>query len=193
VGYVVLDDGTRLPADLVIVGIGLIPNTELAGAAGLDVANGIMVDGFLLTGDPDIYAIGDCANHINQFLDQRLRLESVPNATEQARAVAGSICGAPTAYSAVPWFWSDQYDLKLQMAGLSQGYDQMVVRGDMESEAFCVFYLRDGMLIGADAVNRPAEFMLAKKLIAQHARPTEGQLADEKTPLKLLAQPTTAV
>jgi 3-phenylpropionate/trans-cinnamate dioxygenase ferredoxin reductase subunit len=186
---VVLTDGTRLPADLVIVGIGLVPNTELAEAAGLPVSNGIVVDQFTRTADPNIYAIGDCSNHVNEFYPgRRLRLESVPNATEQARVCAAAICGKPTPYNAVPWFWSDQYNLKLQMVGLSEGYDQSVVRGDMDTEAFSVFYLREGTLIAADTVSRAQDFMIAKRLIAERAKVTAAALADESVPLKSLLE-----
>lgn len=185
---ILLSNGERIPADLVIVGIGLIPNTEIAAAADLEVSDGIVVDSHCRTADPNIYAIGDCANHENDFLRRRLRLESVPSAMEQARVCAASICGKPATCTAVPWFWSDQYDLKLQMAGLSQGYDRLVVRGDINGESFSVFYLRKHVLIAADAVNRPQEFMLARKLIADRRRPDPRKLADEAVALRELAQ-----
>lgn len=183
---VVLADGTRLAADLVIVGIGIIPNTELAEAAGLEVANGIVVDSGCRTADERIYAIGDCANQDNSFFGRRLRLESVPNALEQARACAATICGKPLPVMPPPWFWSDQYDLKLQMVGLSQGYDELVIRGNPDAEAFCAFYLQGGVLISADAVNRPQEFMVAKRLVADRARIAAQVLRDETVPLKAL-------
>ena len=164
----------------------MIPNTEIADTAQLKVANGIVVDAFTRTEDPAIYAIGDCCNHENIFLQRRLRLESVPNAAEQARVCAAAICGKATPYGAVPWFWSDQYDLKLQMVGLSEGYDQLVVRGDMAKESFCAFYLRNGVLIAADAVNRPQEFMLAKRMVTDRAKATAAQLQDEGLSLKSL-------
>ena len=184
VDTVTLSDGVRLPVDVVIVGIGLIPNTELAEAANLAVSNGIVVDAYTRTADAAVYAIGDCCNHENTFLKRRVRLESVPNASEQARVCAAAISGKPVAYSAVPWFWSDQYNLKLQMVGLSQGYDQIAIRGDLSKESFCVFYLLDGVIISADAVNRPAEFMVSKKLVAESKRAPAAQLEDEKLPLK---------
>jgi 3-phenylpropionate/trans-cinnamate dioxygenase ferredoxin reductase subunit len=187
VDAVVLSDGRRLDADLVIVGIGMIPNTELADNAQLKVTNGIAVDAFTRTGDPAIYAIGDCCNHENVFLQRRLRLESVPNAAEQARVCAAAICGKPQPYGAIPWFWSDQYNLKLQMVGLSEGYDELVIRGDMAKESFCAFYLRKGILISADAVNRAQEFMVAKRMVADHASVTAVQLRDETITLKSLA------
>jgi 3-phenylpropionate/trans-cinnamate dioxygenase ferredoxin reductase subunit len=186
---VVLADGTRLPADLIIVGVGLIPNTELADAAGLEVSNGIVVDAYCRTSDPNIYAAGDCTNHDNGFLGRRFRLESVPNAIEQGRIAASAICGKPVPYNSVPWFWSDQYDLKLQMVGISQGYDRIVIRGDMNANSFCAFYLKDGVVISADGVNRAAEFMVAKKLVADRVSADPGQLADESIALKSLIPP----
>ncbi len=187
VDTVVLSDGRRLAADLVIVGIGMIPNSEIADAAQLNVHNGIVVDAFTRTEDPAIYAIGDCCNHENVFLQRSLRLESVPNAAEQARVCAAAICGKPQPYGAVPWFWSDQFDLKLQMVGLSEGYDELAIRGDMDKESFCAFYLRKGILISADAVNRASEFMLAKRMVTERTHVTAAQLQDEGTTLKALA------
>ncbi|MBU3070786.1 FAD-dependent oxidoreductase [Aestuariicella sp. G3-2] len=173
-------DGTSLPADLVVIGVGIVPNVELAEAAGLTVENGIVVDEFARTNDPDIVAAGDCANHPNALYGERLRLESVPNATEQAKSAAASICGKETAYHALPWFWSDQYDLKLQIAGLSQGYDQVVIRGDKDNtRSFVAFYLKEGKLISADCVNRPQEFMISKRLISTGAEVDPERLADE--------------
>lgn len=186
VSAVLCADGTRVPADLVVVGIGLIPNTELAQEAGLAVDNGILVDEHAQTSDPDIYAAGDCTNHPNASLGRRLRLESVPNALEQARTAAASICGKQKPYNVIPWFWSDQYDLKLKMVGLSQGYDQLVVRGSLDSDSFSAFYLKDGLVLAADTVNRPPEFMLAKRIIAERLRLAPEQLADDSIPLKNL-------
>jgi 3-phenylpropionate/trans-cinnamate dioxygenase ferredoxin reductase component len=183
---VVLEDGSRLPADLVIVGIGLIPNTELAEQAGLEVDNGIIVDLYAQTSDPDIVAAGDCTNHENGFLGRRVRLESVPNASEQARVAAASICGQRVPHAGVPWFWSDQYDLKLQMVGLSQGYDRVVIRGSMEADTFAAFYLKDGVVIAVDAVNRPQDFIVGKKLVAARLKVDPATLADESFALKSL-------
>lgn len=183
---VVLQDGSRIAADLVIVGIGMIPNTELAEQTGLKVDNGIVVDLFAQTDDPDIVAAGDCTNHYNGFCDRRLRLESVPNATEQARVAAGNICGKRIPHASTPWFWSDQYNLKLQIAGLSQDYEQVVVRGSMATDSFIVFYLQGGALIAVDSVNRPADFMMGKKLVAGRARVDASLLADDSVPLKSL-------
>lgn len=183
---VVLSDSRRLAVDLLIVGIGLIPNTELAEACGLEVQNGVVVDAFNRTSDPGVYAIGDCSNQDNTFLQRRVRLESVPNAAEQMRVCAASICGKPMPNNSVPWFWSDQYDLKLQMVGLSQDSDQLAIRGNLDRESFCAFHLRGGVIIAADAVNRAADFMVAKKLVAERIRASVEQLGDESFPLKSL-------
>ena len=184
---VVLGDGSRIAADFVVAGIGQLPNVELAQEAGLEVNNGIVVDQFARTSDPHIYAAGDCANHPNEFYGCRLRLESVQNAMEHGRVVAADLIGKGVMYNVVPWFWSDQYDLKLQMVGLSAGFDRMVVRGDFNSRAFAAFYLKEGRLIAADTVGRPQDFMFAKKLVAAKAQPDPARLADEAVPLKDLA------
>jgi len=182
-----LGDGSYVDADAVIVGTGQIPNTELAQTAGLAVDNGIVVDEFAQTSDPDIVAAGDCSNHLNTFYGRHLRLESVPNAMEQSRAAAATLLGKPQPYHAVPWFWSDQYELKLQMVGLSAGFDQLVLRGDPQTQrSFCAFYLKDGRLIATDTVSRPQDFMIAKKLVALRASLDAAQLADESVPLESL-------
>jgi len=182
-------DGSSFDADLVVIGVGIIPNVELAEACGLNVDNGIVVDEFARTNDPDIVAAGDVTNHPNKYYNRRLRLESVPNATDQAKSAAASICGKDVEYSSLPWFWSDQYDLKLQIAGLSQGYDQVVIRGDRDSRNFAAFYLQEGKLISADCVNRPQEFMISKRLIADQIPVDAEKLADESiAPKELLAQ-----
>lgn len=188
VEQVLLADGTRIPADFIIVGIGQLPNVELAQEAGLAVDNGIVVDQYARTEDPHIYAAGDCANHPNTFFDCRLRLESVQNAMEHGRTVAANLLGKNTIYNVVPWFWSDQYDLKLQMVGLSKGFDRMVVRGDLSSRAFAVFYLKDGYLIAADTVGRPQDFMFAKKLVAAKARIEPEMLQDATVALMDIPQ-----
>ncbi|MEW6166468.1 MAG: FAD-dependent oxidoreductase [Pseudomonadota bacterium] len=188
VNQVRLGDGSAVETDFVVIGIGLIANTELATAAGLEVDNGIVVDEYARTSDPDIYAAGDCTNHPSSFLGRRVRLESVQNAMEQARIAARNIMGKNEAYHTVPWFWSDQYDLKLQMVGVSAGFDQLVVRGDPAAQrSFAVFYLKEGRIIAADAISRPQEFMLAKKLVAAGARIDPAQLGDESVALKTLA------
>jgi 3-phenylpropionate/trans-cinnamate dioxygenase ferredoxin reductase subunit len=173
-------DGSTLEADLVVIGVGIVPNVELARDAGLKTDNGIVVDEYTRTGDPDIVAAGDCTFHYNPIYDRMVRLESVQNATDQAQAAAATVCGGEKPYHALPWFWSDQYDLKLQIAGLSQGYDEIVIRGDREgSRSFAVFYFREGRIIAVDAVNKPAEFMMGKKLITEGREVDRKVLADE--------------
>lgn len=180
-------DGATLPADLVVVGVGILPNTELAEAAGLEVNNGIIVDESCRTSDPSIYAIGDCTSHPSRVYGRRLRLESVQNALEQAKVAAGNICGGEETYDQVPWFWSDQYDLKLQIAGLSEGFDTAVIRGALDSRSFSCAYLRDGRLVALDAVNAPKDFMQAKALIGAGLVPDIERLRDPDLLLKELA------
>jgi len=184
-GDAVLEDGSRRHGDLVVVGVGIVPNTELAAEAGLPVANGICVDEWLRTADERIYAIGDCAVYPSAYARSRVRLESVQNAVDQAVAVAKAIAGKGAPYRAVPWFWSDQFDLRLQMAGLPAGHDQMVVRGEPESGKFSVFYFRQGRLCAVDSVNRPADHLAARKLIASGAPVNPQQAADESFSLKI--------
>ena len=179
-----LADGTSVAADFVLIGIGVIPNVELAGDAGLDVDNGIVVDDRCRTSDTSVYAIGDCSNHPNSILGQRLRLESVHNALEQAKTAARNICGDDLEYAQVPWFWSDQYDLKLQIAGISQGYDATVLRGDSAKRSFSCLYLRDKQLIAIDSINSPKDFMQSKALIANHAAINPNTLANVELALK---------
>jgi 3-phenylpropionate/trans-cinnamate dioxygenase ferredoxin reductase subunit len=181
---VVLADGTAYPANLVLVGIGVLPNTELVSALGIPVANGVAVNDLLQTPDERIYAIGDCADHPNRFAGGRVRLESVQNAVDQARCVAAAIAGKPAPYQALPWFWTDQFDIKLQMAGLSAGCDHAVVRGTLESRKFSVFYFKEGRLAAVDSVNRPADHMIARKLIANRGSLTPDQAADLNFDLK---------
>lgn len=177
-------DGDTIAADLVVVGVGIVPNTELAESAGLAVDNGIVVDDRCLTADPTIYAIGDCTSHPSTIYGRRVRLESVHNAVEQAKTAAANICGIETHYADVPWFWSDQYDLKLQIAGLSLGYDQTVLRGDPAGAHFSCAYLRDGVLIAVDAINTPRDFMQSKPLIANAVRCDPAVLADPSVALR---------
>ncbi len=153
----------------------------------MDVDNGIKVDEFARTNDTDILAAGDCTAHYNPLYQRQLRLESVQNAQDQATVAANTLCGNLKPYAALPWFWSDQYDLKLQIAGLSQGYTDLVIRGDIKgSRSFAAFYLRDSQLLAVDAVNRPQDFMLGKRLILQGKRLDAKQLADQDLPLKTL-------
>jgi 3-phenylpropionate/trans-cinnamate dioxygenase ferredoxin reductase subunit len=179
VRQVLCDDGSRYDADLVVIGVGILPNIELAAEAGLKTDNGIVVDACTRSSDPDIVAAGDCTIHYNPVYDRMLRLESVQNATDQARVAAAAVCGRETPYNALPWFWSDQYDLKLQIAGLSRGYEEIVVRGDRQgSRSFAVFYLRQGRVIAVDAVNKAAEFMMGKRLITDKVEVDKKVLAD---------------
>jgi 3-phenylpropionate/trans-cinnamate dioxygenase ferredoxin reductase subunit len=180
-------DGTRIPAELVIIGVGIVPNVELARDAGLKVDNGIVVDECARTSDPAIVAAGDCTWHHNPVYDRWMRLESVQNATDQARVAAETLCGRPVAYRALPWFWSDQYDLKLQIAGLSQGYDEVITRGDRDhGRSFAAFYLKQGRVIAVDAVNRPPEFMVGKRLITEGHVVDRARLADAAVPAREL-------
>ncbi|WP_298431139.1 FAD-dependent oxidoreductase [Ottowia sp.] len=179
-------NGQRVPADLVVAGIGMLPNIEAAVAAGLAGEGGIPVDELARTADPDIVAAGDNTLQHHVLYNRELRLESVPNALEQARAAASWLCGKPKPNHSVPWFWSDQYDLKLQMAGLSQGHDRCVLRGDPASRSFCAFYLQGNRLLAIDAINRPGDFMLTRRALAQSVVVDVEQLTDETVPLKEL-------
>ena len=184
---VACSDGSSYDADLVIVGVGVIPNTELAETAGLEVDNGIVVDEFSRASDPDIVAAGDCTNHFNPIYQRKLRLESVQNAVDQAKVAAATLCGELKEYSVLPWFWSDQYDMKLQIAGLSQGYDETIVRGDASSgRELAVFYLKEGKIISVDAVNKPKEFMIGKRLITEQTLVDPAKLADQQIPINEL-------
>jgi 3-phenylpropionate/trans-cinnamate dioxygenase ferredoxin reductase subunit len=178
-----LTDGSVIESDAIVVGIGAVPNTELAAEAGLAVENGIVVDDCGRTADPDIFAIGDATNHPNALLGKRLRLESVPAAMGQARAAASAILGSPKPYVELPWFWSDQYDLKLQIAGLSEIGDRVVLRGDPASHRFAAFYLRHGHVAAVNAINSPKDFVGGRKLIAEKRAVDPGRLADPAVPL----------
>jgi 3-phenylpropionate/trans-cinnamate dioxygenase ferredoxin reductase component len=177
-------DGRHLPADLVLICIGVIPNAELAGDAGLAVDNGIVVDEMLATGDAAISAIGDCANFPTRFATGRVRLESVQNAVDQARCVAARLAGRPELYDKVPWFWSDQGDLKLQIAGITTGPDRSVVRGDPADRNFSVFCFRGGRLIGVESVNRTADHVVARRLLAGDPGLSPEQAADQDYDLR---------
>ncbi len=183
---VLLGDGRVIEADVVIAGVGVVPNMELANEAGLPVENGILADRFLRTEDPNIFAIGDCAAYPNAHSGTRVRLESVQNAADHGVSVARTITGKPAPYNAVPWFWSDQADIRLQMAGLAIGHEQRVVRGDPQSGKFSVFYFRSGRLCAVDSVNRPADHMAARKLLGSGSALTPEQASDESVNLKML-------
>jgi 3-phenylpropionate/trans-cinnamate dioxygenase ferredoxin reductase subunit len=178
----------------VIVGIGIIPNTELASDAGIECENGILVDDHCCTSDEDIYAVGDCTNHPNALLGKRLRLESVPNAIEQGRVAAANIQGNEKVYCSMPWFWSDQYDLKLQMSGFSTGADQHITRGSIKEQQFLTFHLKEGVLVGVDSVNSPKEFLGCKKLVEQGARDgiklDPSRIADISIPINEIQEST---
>ncbi|MAS59830.1 MAG: pyridine nucleotide-disulfide oxidoreductase [Gammaproteobacteria bacterium] len=180
---VVCNDNAEYLADFVLVGIGVGPNTTLAETAGVSLDDGIVVDEKGCTSVPHIFAAGDCTRHPNRFAGGNVRLESVQNANDQARVVAANMVGKASIYDAAPWFWSDQYDIKLQMAGLNSNYDSTVTRGDptnAENEGFCVFYLRAGELVAVDSVARPKEFMAGKQLIARGITPDKANIADEQ-------------
>lgn len=180
-------DGEQIETDFVVIGVGVQPNCELAASAGLVVDDGIVVNDQCQTSDTDIYAVGDCTSHPNAIYDRQLRLESVHNALEQAKTAVSNICGDEMHYSQVPWFWSDQYDLKLQIAGLSAGYDDVVIRGNPADRAFACLYLKDGRLIATDAVNSPREFVQSKALIAARSRVDRSKLSDPDTQIKDLS------
>jgi 3-phenylpropionate/trans-cinnamate dioxygenase ferredoxin reductase component len=184
VNEVVVSDGSIHAADLVLVGIGVTPNIELAGDAGLATSNGIAVDEYLQTEDKHIFAIGDCAEFPNSFAGGRVRLESVQNAADQAQCIAKTIAGHRTKYNSLPWFWTDQYEIKLQMAGISAGHDRVVTRGSAEAKKLSVFYFRNGKLIAVDSINRPVDHMIGRKLIASGASLTSEECADESVDLK---------
>lgn len=178
--------GLALEADLVLVGIGVLPNQELAEAAGLACRNGIAVDEQLRSADPHIFAIGDCACYPHWLAGRELRLESVQNATDQAKALAATLTGTPTAYQSVPWFWTHQYHLKLQMAGINQPHDRYLLRGKPDSGKFSVFYFQKDRLIGADSLNSAADHLVTRRLLAEGMTPADEQLSDTGFKLKKL-------
>jgi 3-phenylpropionate/trans-cinnamate dioxygenase ferredoxin reductase subunit len=179
-----LSDGRHVPADLVVVGVGVLPNVELAAAAGLAVAAGIIVDVQLLTSDPAISAIGDCALFASPRFGGSLRLESVQNASDQARCVAARLTGDARPYDGQPWFWSDQGDDKLQIAGLTTGYDRVVLRGDRAQRSFSAFCYRAGQLVGVESVNRAADHVFGRKILGLNRSITPEQAADPGFDLK---------
>jgi 3-phenylpropionate/trans-cinnamate dioxygenase ferredoxin reductase subunit len=181
---VVCADGSTYDADLLIVGVGAVANMQLAADAGLACENGIVVDEYCRTSDPAIYAAGDCTYHPSLRFDMRVRLESVDNAFEQAKTAALNILERPTVHDRVPWFWSDQFDNKLLIVGLSQGHDQQVTRGDPATRSFTVCYLKGGELLAVEAINHSRDYMAARKLIADRARPDVNKLADPLVALK---------
>jgi 3-phenylpropionate/trans-cinnamate dioxygenase ferredoxin reductase component len=181
-------DGRHIPADLVLICIGVIPNAQLAGDAGLAVDDGIVVDEYLVTSDPAISAIGDCANFPTPFAPGRVRLESVQNAVDQGRGVADRLAGRPAPYQKVPWFWSDQGDLKLQIAGITIGHETSVLRGDPANRSFSVFCFRGKRLIGVESVNRTADHVIARRLLAGDPLLSPEQAADQGYDLRAHAR-----
>jgi len=183
-----LADGSVLPAEMAIVGIGIVPAVEPLLAAGARGGNGVLVDGQCRTSLPDIFAVGDCALHANRFAEGAcIRLESVQNANDQASVAAKTILGVEADYDAVPWFWSNQYDLKLQTVGLSAGHDAALVRGDPGTRSFSVAYLREGRVIALDCVNAIKDYVQGRKLVAEGTVADPAALTDTSRPLKELA------
>ena len=180
---VVCSDGTKVKADSVLIGAGVIPNIGLAEEAGIHCDNGIVVDEFGQTNFKNIYACGDCTNHPNKILNKNLRLESVHNAMEQAKTVASSVMNNPMEYSQVPWFWSDQYDHKLQIVGLSGDHDLVTMRGNTNDAKFMLFYTKDEELIAVDAINNPKEFLISRKLVANKVKIKPEVICDPNTNL----------
>ncbi len=173
-----LGDNQEIIADLLVIGIGVLPNSELAEAAGLACVNGITVNEYLQTSDPSVFAIGDCAAYYNVYAERKMRVESVQNAVDQAKTVAKNIVGVPTKFHAVPWFWTNQYDLKLQMAGIAIDFDQIILRGSVDAQKFSAFYFKNKKLIGVDSLNRAADHLAARKLLQAGVSPTKEQIED---------------
>ena len=180
---VVCSDGTEVKADSVLIGAGVVPNIELAEEAGIYCDNGIIVDEFGQTNFKNIYACGDCTNHPNKILNKNLRLESVHNAMEQAKTIAFSVMNNPMEYNQVPWFWSDQYDHKLQIVGLSGDHDAVTRRGNVNDAKFMLFYTKDEELIAVDAINNPKEFLISRKLVANKVKIKPNVISDLNTNL----------
>ncbi len=180
------DKTDSFETDCIVIGIGAEPRVELAAEAGLETDNGIVVNQYAQTSDPNIFAAGDCTNHPNALVGENIRLESVQNAIEQAQAAALNLVGENTSYAATPWFWSDQYDVKLRIAGLSHHFDETVLRGNPDDNIFSLFYLRKGVLVAVDTINDAPTFMATKQLIAQQRRIPKDILADTGQKLKKL-------
>lgn len=183
---VICSDNTRFEADIIVVGVGIHVNSELASAAGLVIENGIRVDETGQTNDPDIYAIGDCTNHYNPHYGRFIRLESVQNAVDQAKVAAAALAGHEPSYDTIPWFWSDQYDVKLQMVGLSEGYDETRIRREPGNEPrFSIWYFRGEELLAVDAVNNAKAYVIGTKLIRQKMKVVKDKLVDPQLDLRL--------
>jgi 3-phenylpropionate/trans-cinnamate dioxygenase ferredoxin reductase subunit len=182
-----LADGSAVDADVAIAGVGVEPEVSIAKEAGIECENGIRVDDYGQTSDPDIFAAGDCTNHPNPFVGGMIRLESVQNAIDQAKHAALAMMGQRTPYGEVPWFWSDQYDLKFQSAGVPRGHDEIVTRGDPAKRSFAVFYLKGGRVLAVEAVNAVPEYVFGKRMIAQRRQVTAARLADSAVTMKEIA------
>ena len=180
---VLCSDGSEIKADMVVIGAGIIPNVELAEDAGVICDNGILVDEFGQTNHKNVYACGDCTSHPNKLLNRQLRLESVHNAMEQSKTVAFSALAKPLEYNQVPWFWSDQYDHKLQIVGLSGEHDNVTLRGNTKNQQFMLFYTKENELIAVDAVNNPKEFLICRKLVANKVKIKPEMISDTDTNL----------
>jgi 3-phenylpropionate/trans-cinnamate dioxygenase ferredoxin reductase component len=184
---VCLDTGAILPADLIIVGIGILPAVEPLIRAGASGDNGVEVDSYCRTSLPDVFAVGDCAAHLNSFAaNRRIRLESVQNANDQATVAASTILGKDKPYTSVPWFWSNQYDLRLQTVGFSGGYDQVLVRGSAASRSFSTIYLKEGTVIALDCVNASRDYVQGRALVVARSKPDPSALVECSVDLKSL-------
>ena len=181
-----LSDGTSIETDLAVIGIGVVPNVEIAAEAGLEIDNGIVVDELGRTSDPDVFAAGDVTNHPNALLGRRIRLESWENAQNQAIATAKTMLDVGSAYGEIPWFWSDQYDVNIQLIGIPEGWTETVTRGDPEAGQFIMFYLKDGQIDGAAAINAPRDIRFARRLMAAGKVVDRTQLANPDVKLQAL-------
>ena len=181
VTHAILTDGSEHAVDIVVVGIGGLANDEIASSAGLETSNGIVVDAYCKTADPNIFAAGDCATF--PFGDRSIRLESVQNATDQGEVVAASLTGREKAYAPVPWFWSDQYETKLQIVGIAHGHDDIIVRPGQRDNARSIWYFRQNELIAVDAINDPASYMAGRRLLTAKINPDRANIADPNFPL----------
>ncbi len=184
---ILCDDGSSFDADIVILGLGILINKELAEQANLDIDNGIKVNSFAQTTNEDIYAIGDCTNHFNPHYQQNIRLESIQNAIDQGKVAAAHICGENIIYDTIPWFWSDQYDVKLQIVGLSHGFDEVLVRSESKvQKSFSIWYFKGKELLAVDAINNPKAYVLGTKFIREKTHINKEILMDKSIPLKSL-------
>lgn len=181
-----IEDGTQIDTDILVIGVGILPNQELAEESGLDCDNGIIVDNRGRTSDPSIFSSGDCTNHPNKFLNKRIRLESVQNALEQSKVVASNLVGIDKTYEEIPWFWSDQYDQKLQIVGMPDQHDEIVRRNS--EVGFSLFYLKESTIISVTTVNNPREFLICKKLVEKKVKISSDILKDESKDLNELVK-----